>query len=619
VIVFADPVGWWLLGLAAALLMLALARWRRRTVTLTTFFLLRRLAREVAVLPWRVRLLRHLAFLLAAAAMLALAVAGFRPQLVREVPELRAVLVVDRSPGLGADDGGRPRIELLRAALARYLEDVQDDDTLFVVAAGPGAGVSPRLRGAEAARRWVGGLRPADAPVAVGEAAAQAAAIAVREGARVVLFTDLPARWAGDPGARALMALAPRVVAFGAPRENAGIVAFEVRPDPQREGRHELYARLARHVPGGGAAAAYTLRVENNGKRIAEVARRLGDGEEGEVLLRGLELAPGSVEALLEPPDAWAADNRAVAGLGGEEGVRVAVSAGASRYLDEAVRALPGLAIRVLDPQGSQPARPDEIAVLEGTMPPGALPGRALLIMPDREIEGLVQRGFLPPPERVDGEARHPLLRGVDLEQLAVKGFIAYAPGEEYQAVVTADGHPIVLAAEDRGRRLVVVAFDPARTSTVYAPAFPILVANSVRWLAQMTASGRTWFRAGEVVRLPGAAAGGSVRLPDGSVLPLAAGGASGPLVPADAAGRYAVTGRGGRRLGEFYVNVADPRATASIADAGTGRGAAAAVPGPRRPLGRRDLVPWVALLALALLAVEARVRPSPRSWRSGT
>ena len=84
----------------------------------------------------------------------------------------------------------------------------------------------------------------------------------------------------------------------------------------------------------------------------------------------------------------------------------------------------------------------------------------------------------------------HAVLRGVDPATLRIDRARVYSsPGLQPIALSTR-GTPVVYAGESSGRRVVVVAFGPADSNLSSAPAFPVLIANALDWLARP--AGRT-------------------------------------------------------------------------------------------------------------------------------
>jgi hypothetical protein len=622
VTLFTDPAGWWLCGLALALVLLALVGWRRRRLVSSVVFLARRAAAATPALPRGARRRRQLSFLLASLAIFCLALAGFRPVLVADAPARRGLVVVDLSPSLGAADGGRPRRERFGELLAAYGRLLQREDRVTVVEAGPRPAAGAPLPGDAAARR-LSGLRAGDAAADVAGAVALAADAWEREAPdHVVIFTDLPARWREQPGWPRLARAQPRFQTVGAPVDNAGITALELRRGGGPAGRDDLFVRIARRAPGAAAPLDCTVRVAGNGRVVRTIARRLPADGAADLLLRDLALEPGTLEVTLEPPDAWPADNRALAGVAGGTaagGVRVVLATPVNRFLRDALRASP-LVEQVADGAGAGagPAPPGTVFVYDGTVPAGELPERALFVLPDRAIDGVAPSAYLPPPERVELDDADPVVKGVDPRAIGVRGQLAFDVSGQLRAPLSGDGRPLLLLREDARRRWAVLGFDPAQTAFVYAPSYPVLVGNLLRWLSALADAERTAFAAGDRVALPAAAAGGSVELPDGSRETVGSGGVTVPFARTALAGRYRVRGADGSARGEFFVNVVDPAVTASLARPGYGAGGDPLPPGLERPRLRRELAAWLALAAIGLLGLERLVRPAAATAPAG-
>jgi hypothetical protein len=602
-----DPRGWWLLALAGLLLVVFLLRGRRRRVPSSLFFIVRRLADRLSVANRRLRLRRRVARALFAAAAVATAVAGLAPHTVSNARPLRELVIVDLSPSLGTSEGGAPRMRGLRQHLDRYLEQLQEQDTVLLVSAGPQAASTPALRG-RAVRAAAAQLDYADAPADVAGAVRLAAALAREQPFdHVLLFTDRPGRWERPESAADTGALAPRIVTFGAAVPNAGIEAFDLEPDPLTPAAFDVYLRVS--CPGARLAQGtrpLTLTLLNNDRVLQQLRRECAPGVPQEVLLEDVPLERGQAEVRLDPGDAYPGDDRVMAGVSDAPAAKVVLVSPGNRFLRAALEALPGVEVELRSPAEPLPQDPRAIYVFDGTVPRGAIPDKALFVQPDQQLDTLQVQTWRTYPERIDEEADDPLLRGVDLEGLTVKSLVAYAAAPGYRVAATADGWPLILARGEGGRRWVVFAFNPAETNLVYTAAFPVLIANTVRWLALFAAGERPFSRVGEAVFLPASARGGRVLTPGGDAVPIATEPAGSlAFLETRHPGRYQVSGADGAMLGNFYVNVIDPAVTAAAAADGYGNGTADLPPGLVRDPLRREYAPALALLALALLAAE--------------
>jgi hypothetical protein len=168
--------------------------------------------------------------------------------------------------------------------------------------------------------------------------------------------------------------------------------------------------------------------------------------------------------------------------------------------------------------------------------------------------------------------------------------------------VVESQGGPLVLAGEDPDgalRRVVMVPFELRRSDLPLQIAFPILVANSVEWLAPPQGLAvPTSVAPGEVVPVP---EGSRLVLPDGAAV------IAGPRGFAETtqAGVYAFDT--GRAQGAFAVNFSNaaesriaPNPTLQVGQAGT-----AGVEAGNALASQREFWHVLALLALLLLLAE--------------
>jgi hypothetical protein len=213
----------------------------------------------------------------------------------------------------------------------------------------------------------------------------------------------------------------------------------------------------------------------------------------------------------------------------------------------------PGLYVRAL--QGIPGLRPTDDATTEGPVAftiveghvPDPLPsGGLLLVNPEGGLFGA--GGELRDVRAQAVQPDHELLAGIDLQALMVYRARLIEPPPWLEVLVDSGHGPLLLAGEQAGRRVVVLAFDPQESNLPKLAAFPLLMANVADWLYPL--AGVQWVRPGEAVRV---APGASVIGPDGqvSIAP------DGMFEHTEQAGVYRVM-TPGESL-SFAVNMADP------------------------------------------------------------
>ncbi|HUF48872.1 MAG TPA: hypothetical protein VMM93_13730, partial [Vicinamibacterales bacterium] len=150
-------------------------------------------------------------------------------------------------------------------------------------------------------------------------------------------------------------------------------------------------------------------------------------------------------------------------------------------------------------------------------------------------------------------------------------------------------GTPLVLVADVRARRLVVLNVSPAGSNLPFSPAFPVLIGDALEWLArpQVPVSGRPG-----VVELPASTT--RVTAPDGTAVPIVDAGDR-AIATLPAPGLYLVDVGGARAV--VSANVGSPEvsnvARTNLADATVAAGGVGA-----------GIVWWIYAVAVAFVLV---------------
>ncbi len=203
--------------------------------------------------------------------------------------------------------------------------------------------------------------------------------------------------------------------------------------------------------------------------------------------------------------DLVAANNVAWATVPGLRSTTVTV-VGDATHTTAVVRALASLpAVRVLTRtptrfKADRYSTPG-LLVFAGWMPPGPFPAApSLLLIDPPTVLGSPPPGVLGGSIVSGEDAASPLLNGVDLTSLDVPqgtGEQFSLPDGLHPVVWAADG-PLLAAGLLQGRRVAVLTFDPSTSNLVQLNAFPLLIANVLRWATSWspstaTPSDRVW------------------------------------------------------------------------------------------------------------------------------
>ena len=180
-------------------------------------------------------------------------------------------------------------------------------------------------------------------------------------------------------------------------------------------------------------------------------------------LVRSLPVASGRVTATIDGGDALTADDSRVLDITPAATRRVRLQ-NAEPAVERAIRAIPGVSIVDNDPTllvcGRCAAAPAGANVLL-TAPPGeAVAPESLLLM-----------------------APHPVSAALSLDGIRAAPIAGPIPSTA-TVIAVAGGVPAVVATETDGTRVVELRMDLSQGTLTLDPAFPILVANAVEWLA---------------------------------------------------------------------------------------------------------------------------------------
>jgi len=461
-----QAAGWLLVGgTATAILVIFFLRIQHRRALISSSILWERVLerkKRRSLIEW---LRRLISLLIALAIGLSLAMAFGEVELGRAGREPRDVrLVVDNRPTMAAlMSDGRSRLEHAMDRAGELLAGGSSADR-FTVYDAAGVVVAAATRDRDAVREALAEMRPTARSLMLPLA---------EEGAETWLLTD------GVGAARVPAGI--RVVGLYEPVVNAGVTAFEIRPQPTDPYRYEAFLEVG-NFSVDARAVTITLR-DGAGVQF----RRVIDLEPGGLYRNTFDLGPldgGELRAeAAVDGDGYALDDRAHVWLPRTAPVRLAYLS-ATQGLVPLLQSVPHLELTVMDPSDySPPADEDafDAYLFEGWAPPEA-PARPTVLLGPPPVDWLPQHvGVAEDVGRFPFDAAAPLLRHVDLHDIAIARAAVVDPRD---AVVLAGDSdlPLILSGLQPTRWLMF-NFAIADTDLEQAVGFPILVSNLVEWL----------------------------------------------------------------------------------------------------------------------------------------
>lgn len=497
-VTFLTPLALILLALIPPIIALYLLKLRRQDRPVSSIYLWQRFVRDVeANAPWQ-KLRRNLLLLLQILFMLSLIMALARPATeAGGVAGQTVVLILDTSASMGATDVGMTRLQAAQAAARDLVTNLPDDARVTLITAA--GGEAKLLLSASQDRRQALAAIAAAQPAALGSdlspALALAEAIVAREpGAEIVLLSDgvvqLPERLTSPV----------RFVPFGQSGTNQAISLLSLTTTAT--GEPALFVQVSNYAAQG---VPRRLVIQIDGAPFTAFDLELSPNGHVEQLVEAVPVSAQTIEAYLTPTEAdfLAVDDRAWTVLRPAGPVQATLVTRGNFFLQTALSLLgtqrlgSTIELTMAAPEDwknladdNQPSSLPTFHIFDSYVPENLPPGNLFFLAPPTSVPGLFEvlgqtTNPLPRPVGVD----HPLLQNVNLAETQVLTTTVLSGMNWSQALVmgempTGEPVPLLLAGEVAGRRVVILTFSLQQSDLPLRPAFPILMANLVTYLA---------------------------------------------------------------------------------------------------------------------------------------
>lgn len=513
---FLAPWALWLAAFAPVIVLLYLLKLRRRAVSVSTLMFWQGVLQEKrrSALFQRLRQLLSLLLHLLIFALILLAIA--KPTLDRAVRAgSSTVIILDARARMQAmeSDGESRLAQAVKLAAQTTRQAGELRQVAILTTAAEPAVAAPFTGDEKELRETLTRLKPSDAGGTLASAIHLAdELLASRAGEKRILLITAPA--AGSPPLPA--SLSPlTLLPVGTPRDNLAITRFATRPLPASPETSEILLEIGNF---GRAAATGSVEITLDDRLLDVRPFSLAPGERRlEVFPFAPSAAPGArgwLVARLDTTDALAVDNTAFAILPAEPPRRVLLVTRGNWFLEKLLESDTRLRFELLAPEAFrlEMAAQFDAVLLDGFLPPGFdlanTPGNFLFI---KETPFATSGAAIEQPLVTEVDAAHPTLRLVSLQNVTVARAAALAvpaprDGWTFEAPLRSGDHPLLLAGTRRTasgpRRLAALAFDLAESDLPLRVAFPLLMANTIHWLAGSAAPEPRAVRVGETVAL---------------------------------------------------------------------------------------------------------------------
>jgi hypothetical protein len=561
---FAQPLA--LLGflLFLPVILLYLLKQRRRRIEVSTLMFWDKILRDEQTVTSLTRLKKLLSLLLQLLFIALLTLAAARPALSGKLTGARRiVLLLDSSASMLVQEGRQTRFDLARAKAHHVVRGMSLGDSLMLVTVAAEADiVYPFTDNKKDLHDALDRLHPTHGGTEFKKGLQLVEQLPPddRE-THVYLITD---------GAFAPIDIHPppktrfAYLRIGTKSDNVGLSAFSVRPLPSSPRDFQIHLEITndsekdRRVPvelriGGRLADAFEFDVPP-GKSVTRT-------------LRQFSAHGGEIEAFADVPDNFPLDNHAYATLPRPRPIRVRLVTPENPFLQSALATDEDVELEMIKPDKFTELSDHAVTIFSGWRPPRTPAGNAIFIGDWPEDLGLKKRGELTKPFFTEWQRDHPVNRHLALQNVAIEKAIGVEPNASFQSLAASFNEPLILLRETPQQKALVIAFDTSTTDLPLRIAFPIMVANAIRYFAGQDNTER-WVNpplgalltSTEVRKLSSTDSNAVLRAilaPDGTRTPLDAVGA---LVPVSRAGFYRAETSGGETNVLFAANLSDAR-----------------------------------------------------------
>ncbi|HET6409691.1 MAG TPA: BatA and WFA domain-containing protein [Chthoniobacteraceae bacterium] len=496
-----QPWAAWFLAGLPLIVLLYMLKVRRRPATVSTLIFWQRVLEEHRRRALFQKL-RHMFSLLLHLLIFALIVGALaRPTFDYLVQNgASTVIILDiRARMQGVEDDGESRFAKAVRQAKQSIRDASAARQFAILTLGPQPSVAAPFTGNE--RTLNDALQRIEVTDATGDSAAALRLarelLASRPGQhRIIGVSD--AALAGDI----------ETYSVGTPRENVAITRFATRPLPASPQTSEILVEVQNF---GANAAQTNLELRYDDRLLDVKPINLSAGETFAQVFpsvpRPTTSSRGWLTAKLNLQDALASDNLARAVLPPPRPVRALLVTQGNIFLEKALAADPGISFELISPDSWSAviASKFDVVIHDDHLPADWSRYHSLFIKRTPFDHAGTQ---IEQPTITDIDAEHPALRLVDLGSTTIlRAYSLDLPASQglwtYEAPLRSFDHPLLIVGEERGgHRVAALGLDLTATDLPLRVAFPLLITNTIHWLAGVGENAGRAFVAGEVIAL---------------------------------------------------------------------------------------------------------------------
>lgn len=469
----------WFIPVAGFVILLYLLKVRRREVRVPAKFLFPAITTDVRANALFQRLRPNLLMFLQLLAALLLLTALARPMIQAKGLPGQTVIVVDTSASMQATDIAPSRLEAAKRRLRQFVQELTPGEQLAIIEAGAQVRVLAALTSdKQKLLNAIEQIQPTDTAGRLDEALRLAAALVGKtEKGRILLLSDgaFPPVSDFSPGSAQLL-----FESLGTSGENLAITAMDVQ---ERSGGYEWFVGIRNF---GDKSQQAILEFYAGGKLVDARSITVEAGRTVGQTLRARQL-PEPLEVRLKASDALQVDNFAYRVGVAQKPIRVLLVGEGNFFLERALALEPNVQLDKApavpeQERGERVGGSDYDLVIFDRAPVVPVKARAVLLIRTRggPIANLGQA--VRTPRVVLWERDHPLMRYLELSTLLIDNAPRLQPAPWARVLAESQHTSLIVAGEHQGRRWVGIGWDLLESDFPLQPAFPIFIANLLRW-----------------------------------------------------------------------------------------------------------------------------------------
>ncbi|OYT73523.1 MAG: hypothetical protein CFK49_10455, partial [Armatimonadetes bacterium JP3_11] len=469
----------WFLPVAGFIILLYLLKVRRREVRVPAKFLFPAMTTDVRANALFQKLRPNLLLFLQLLAALLLLTALARPMIQAKGLPGQSVIVVDNSASMSSIDASPTRLDAAKNRMRRFVQELNPGEQLAIIEAGAQVRVlSPLTSDKQKLLNAIDQIQPTDTAGNLDEALRLAAALVGKSSeSRIVLLSD-----GAFPPVSDFSAGNAKLVfeSLGSSGENLAITAMDVQ---ERSGSFEWFVGIRNF---GSQSRQAILEFYANGKLIDARSITVEGGKTIGQTLRMRSLQE-PLEARLKADDMLASDNTAYRVGVTQKPIRVLLVGEGNFFLERALALEPNVQLSKA-PSVPESERGERVGggefdlIIFDRTTPVPVKARAVMVI---KVQGgpIAALGSLVSAPRIAlWEREHPLMRYLELGNLLIDNAPRLTPAPWAKVLAESQQTPLIVAGEHQNRRWVGIGWDIMESDFPLQPAFPIFIANLLRW-----------------------------------------------------------------------------------------------------------------------------------------